>query len=42
MVRRLMHFEVICTANYRYGENVCTVKLNYIYVREIRHQRINN
>jgi hypothetical protein len=46
MVRRLVHFEVLSTAKYRYRtltvKNFCTVKLNSISVREIRHHRINN
>jgi hypothetical protein len=42
MVRRFVHFEVICTAKYRYGEQFLHRKLNSIFVREIRHQRINN
>jgi hypothetical protein len=46
MVRRFVHFEVLCTAKYSTGtvteNNFCTVKLNSISVWEIRHQRINN
>jgi hypothetical protein len=40
VVRRFVHFEVLCTAEYRYGENFFTVK--NISVREICQQRINN
>jgi hypothetical protein len=43
MVRRFVHFEVLCTAKYRTVKNFCTVKqLNSISVREIRHPRKNN
>jgi hypothetical protein len=42
MVRHFVHFEVLCTAKYHYGEKFYTVQLNSISVREIRHQRINN
>jgi hypothetical protein len=42
MVRRVVHFEVLCTVKYRHGEKILHVKLNSISVREICHQRINN
>jgi hypothetical protein len=31
MVRRLMHFEVLCTAKYRYGEKILHRKIKFFF-----------
>jgi hypothetical protein len=37
-----VHFEVLCTAKYLYGEKFLPRKIQFNSVREIRHQRLNS